>query len=63
MNRLPFLIGAALIGRRRPRKRESAPGKARQLKMSAVEQDKGILRDQASVRKNAATRKGAGRND
>ena len=53
--------GPALVRRRRPIKRESAPGKVRQLKESADGQDVVKLREQSERCKSAANGKGDGR--
>lgn len=51
----------ALVRRRRPQKREGAPGKVRQLKESAVEQDGAKLREGLSKGKNAMSARGGAR--
>ena len=63
MNPPKFPSGPALAIRRRPQKREGAPGKVRQLKLSAAMRDKIHLREWAAGCKDSVSAKGTARDE
>lgn len=58
--RAPRLPSGPALARRRPRKREGAPGKVRQLKVSAETRDKHQLHEEGAGRKDSVSGKGVG---